>query len=903
MSRIDGLLHRLRVLRRGERYADEQAREMAFHLELEAQAQTRADDPALAARRAFGNVTVQREAARGASALNVIDRVRQDTRYALRGLRRQPGFTAMVVITLALGFGVNAAMFSLVDAIFLHAPDGIVAPDGVRRLYDVETEFSDQQRVAFDGFEYPHYRAMLAADPTLPVALVGQLDSAAIGIGAARDVNASRIDARVSEVSRSYFPLLGVRPLFGRFFLPEEDSVATPTPVAVISEAIWRGAFKSDPHVLGRRITIGRRPFTVVGVAGQGFRGIDLDACDLWVPWNTHQNASDGMPGPWYETFGIGARVIARVHSPSEEAKLDGVAQRALRSTVIKYLKLDSDLTVVTGPIVASRGPGRASTGVALTGRIAWVALLVLAIAVTNVVNLLLLRAARRKREMALRRALGVSRGRLLVQLTIEGMLLATIGGGAAIIVAWWAGSALRSLVLPSIRWAHPAVTGATIVFLLVMSLVVGILAGIAPAFHGSGDDLLDALRAGQRDSGYRGSRARATLLGMQAALCAVLLVGAGLFVRSLQNVRGIDVGYDVQNLTSYAPQFTDRVTNHADALRQTIPQLARELARTPGVRAVAYSSIEPMRGDFVTRLFLSGGAPFPLNAQDRQGPTGLEVSPNFFDAVGTSVVAGRTFSDADAASAPPVMMINQTFARMVWPNENVLGKCVVLGESTDVCRTIVGVVRDVHRVQVIESPTMLYYLPLTQAPAGLPAPMPDVIIVRAQPGAGRTVAPLIARRVRDAFPAAEDVSISPMSAQIDRQLRSWSLGAALFTAFGVLAFAVAGVGVYSVVAYGAAQRTHEMGIRIALGARTSEIVDLVLAEGLRAVVVGVVVGLAASVMLGRFIASMLFGVTPTDPSIMILVTVALCVLAAVASLVPALRASRVDPVIALRSD
>lgn len=897
MSVIDGMMHRLRVLWRGERYADEQEREMAFHLELDAASRVRGDgDPELAARRAFGNVTVQREAARGESVLRFIDRVRQDGRYALRGLRRQPAFTAMVVVTLALGFGVNAAMFSLLDALYVHTPDGVAAPQSVRRFY-TETH---RARVpggifTFDRFEYAQYRAMMRADSTLPIALVTDPDSVSLS------VDGARLDANESEVTRSFFPILGIRPQLGRFFAPEEDSIETPTLVAVVSADLWRRAFNADPHVLGKKIDVDHRVFTVVGVAPEQFRGVDLAATDLWVPLNTHQGYPNGRPERWYNSFGLSARLLARVESPAQESRIRTIVERSVRSVEIPGFQRDPHASVVAGSIIGLRGPMTPETAVSVGRRTAWVALIVLVIAIANVLNLLLLRAARRQREVALRRALGVSRLRLLGQLTVEGVMLALIGGLAAVIVAQWVGAALRVVEFPRLmHWTRPPVTAPTLVFILALSLAVGLLAGIAPAFKRADADIVNALRAGQRESGYRSSGIRSALLAAQAALCAVLLVGAGLFVRSLSNVRSIDIGYDVDNVTMLWPVFPDGTGAHNDQLRTTIPHLVDRVAQLPGVRAAASASVGPMWGFGFRPMFLPDRDSLPRTAADHMGPSDNVISPDFFNAVGMRILRGRPFRPADGPNAPRVVIINQTFARVVWPSEDPIGKCLIVDARTAPCTTVIGVVSDAHRGDVIEPPAMMVYFPLAQ---GEPWDSPRVVLVRTRPGMAAGVLREASNELKTAFPNADAAAVLRLSAAVDAQARSWSLGATLFTAFGLLAFLVAGVGVYSVVAYGAAQRTHEMGVRIALGANASEIIDLVLADGLRAVTIGIAIGLLAAVLLGRFISSMLFGVTPTDPSIMILVAVSLCVLGAVASLVPALRASRVDPMAALRSD
>ncbi|HEY4215556.1 MAG TPA: ABC transporter permease, partial [Gemmatimonadaceae bacterium] len=558
MSLIDGLLHRLRVLVRGERYASEQEREVEFHLELETMAQQSpgagdavdlldAPDMRTAARRAFGNVTYYREESRRVSALHLLDRVRQDLHYAIRGLGRQPGFTAMVVVTLALGFGVNAAMFSMLNRLFTHQPDGVVAPGEVRRFYNdfhaPGTALANGRGVqVFDRYEYPHFRAMRRAGVGDALALVTEPDSVNVGgrYGA--------FSARETEVSSAYFSILGLRPAVGRFFVAEEDSIETPRPVAVISEYLWRTRFGQAPDVLGASVIIDHHPFTIVGVAPPTFRGIDLDAVDVWVPLNTRGYSSNDSRR-WYENFGLAARLIARVRSRADEARLVTIVQNAMQTTQIPGYAFDPHETVRSGSLIAGRGPADPAKEASVLTRISAVALFVLIIAVANVVNLLLLRAANRRRELALRRALGISSGRLIWQLVLEGTLLSVIAGVVAMVIAAWAGGLLRHLVMPATHWATSPVDATTASFVLCLSLLIGLASGVAPALYGLDVQLADALKAGSASSGSHRSATRTALLVVQVGLCVVLLVGAGLFAKSLSNVMSIDTGYDVADV------------------------------------------------------------------------------------------------------------------------------------------------------------------------------------------------------------------------------------------------------------------------------------------------------------------------------------------------------------------
>lgn len=892
MSLFDGLRHRFYVLRRGEAYAAEVEREIRFHIELDALGQSAAGrahrDAELAARRSLGNSTYVREEVRRMTTQLWIDRVVQDTTYALRGLRRSPGLTLAVVLTLGLGIGVNAAMFSLLDRVFLRPPAGVVDPGGVRRLY---TELaSGNSRLTWPTIEYPQYRAFRAAiAPSTTIGLFSSPESTSV-----RDGN-GRITGRVSYVTSGFFSVLGVRAAAGRLITADEDPIETPTPVAVLSDAFWRRAFGGDRAVLGRRVAIKQRVFTVVGITAPAFTGIELSAADVWLPANS-RDASAGYYGlAWYNSFGAPFKVIVRPSTPAAEQQILTAGTNAIRPVEMKGLWYDPNIRFRSGPIVAALGPAPQQTEMIVATRVAGIALMVLVIACANVTNLLLLRAVRRRREIAVRRALGVSRGRLLEQLTVESLVLSLAGGAIAALFATWAGIALRRLVLPSINWATSAVDLRTITFVVGVSVMLGLITGLTPALQAMKPDLVESLKAGMRDAAYRGSKLRASLLAVQAALCVVLLVGAGLFLRSLDNVESIGVGYDTENRIFIRPAFDDP-RGHSMELATALPEAARRLRAIDGVEAVAYTSVPPLQGASFRRIFLPDRDSIPQLPND-YGPSMAAVSPAFFRASGLRLVAGREFTDADQRSSTPVSIVGESMARLYWPGETAIGKCIMVLKR-DRCFIVVGVADDAHRRGIIEAPISQFYVPVAQ---GFDSPQDLIVLVRS--GRGPAVTRAAEEILRPLVSEMVGVIARPFSSVLDRELRPWRLGASLFTALGILALVVAAIGVYSVVAYGVSQRVHEMGVRIALGAQMRNIIDLVLGDGLRIVAIGIAAGVVASLALGRFVASLLFGVVPGDPSILIAVVTLLCVVGAVACLIPAWRAARVDPVTALRAD
>jgi predicted permease len=511
-------------------------------------------------------------------------------------------------------------------------------------------------------------------------------------------------------------------------------------------------------------------------------------------------------------------------------------------------------------------------------------------------------RATRRRREIAVRCALGVSRLRLCEQLLTESVLLAALGGAAAVAFSYWAATALRRLLLPNVQWADGAVDLRLLAFVGAAALVVGVLAGLAPAFQATRPNLSSSLKAGARESAYQRSTLRTLLLVAQAALSVVLLVGSGLFVRSLNNVRALDLGYDVDRAVFVRPLFGASSPPRAE-IAAAIPSVVERLAVAPGVEAIAYAGSLPMNGISFGQISLPDRDSLP-KLGDQRVPWFNAVSPGFLRAMGVKLLAGREFAPADRRGAPGVLVVSQSMARVYWPGENPLGKCVNLGQRGTACSIVVGVAADVHRMDVVEAPAqqapMQYYVPSDQA-SEFNSPRYIIVRIRSQHiGAFSRVA---AQELKRAFPTMTRPHVLAMSQLLEPDFRPWRLGAILFTAFGALALVVAAIGVYSVVAYAVTQRIHEMGVRIALGARLIDIIGLVTTESFKVVAIGVALGILVALALGRLVASLLYGLSPRDPVVMAAAALVLCAIGITASLIPAWRASRVDPATALRAD
>jgi predicted permease len=533
--------------------------------------------------------------------------------------------------------------------------------------------------------------------------------------------------------------------------------------------------------------------------------------------------------------------------------------------------------------------------GIGIATRLAGVTLIVLLIACANVANLLLARGLQRRREIAVRLALGVSRRRLVLQLLAESTAVSLMAGMVALLFAIWSTSALRSAVLPNTAWGESVINFRIVLIVLASSLVTGIAAGVVPAVQVSNPDLAAALKEGGGSGSVQRSRTRAALLVVQAALSVVLLAGAGLFLRSLGRIQGVDIGYDAKRLI-YAQVSSDEDESHGDELGAALPLVMQRVRQMAGVEQATLSEYIPMAGLSIMTLRFPGRDSVPkLNGMP---PFMNPVTPSFFGVSGMKVHTGRIFTDADRHGAPPVVIVNEAMARTVWPGESALGKCFFVGGRSDACSEVVGVVSDAHSLKIVELPLMQYYLPLAQS-----GDHANILMIRVDPRRANAVAKDTKAILAKSLGAWAIPNVRRMDEILARELRPYRLGASLFSAAGLLALLVAAVGVFSSIAYSISQRMHEMGIRIALGARTTQIVRLVLGEGLRVVLLGIVIGTGITLAAGRLVASFLFGTTPHDPVVLGTVVSLLIMVAACAALVPALRAARSDPANALRAE
>jgi predicted permease len=826
----------------------------------------------------------------------MLDALLQDLRYAIRGLRSKPGFTGAVVLTIALGIGANSAMFGIIDRMLFRPPPFMADPATAHRVYVYETS-RGKERAGMVG-RYARFVDLATWSTKFSSTAGYTANDLAVGVGdAAREM-------RVAAVSASFFGFFDVRPAIGRWFVATEDQPPNGAPVAVISFATWQTQYGGRKDALGSTIQIGPTVFTVIGVAPSGFVGIwPSQPPAYFIPIAT-RGAAVGptltLRSSWWKTYQWGwmamlARRKPGVSIAAANADLTAAMQRSYQQQLVENPGITpiqlARPRAIAGSILAEKGPN-VSSFAKVAKWVAGVALVVLIVACANVANLFLARAIRRRREIAVRLALGISRGRLLSQLLTESILLALVGGVAAIAVAHWGGAALRAGLMPDTAPAATFRDPRTLAFTVVAALVVGLLTGLAPVLQARRTSLTGDLKAGAREGTYHRSGARVALLLLQGALSVVLLVGAGLFVQSLRKVQSLRLGYDTEPIAMINLNMRGVVLDSANkvALRARLLERARNL---PVVSSASLQVTIPFWGMWSTGLYVQG-----IDTVSRLGQFDLNaVSPAYFALMGTRILRGRGFTEADIAGAPRAMVVSESMAKTLWPGKNAIGQCIRVSADTMPCTYVVGIAENIKERGLSDDPGLFYYLPAAQF-----APGTGGLVVRTRGDAAEAVEG-IRRELQKEMPGASYVTVTPFATVLGRETTSWKLGATMFVAFGVLALIIAAIGLYSVIAYNVAQRTHEMGVRVALGAQARDVAQLVVTEGVRLGGVGVLLGAAIALSAGKWLKPLLFEQSPRDPTVFGVVTLVLLAVTIAASWIPARRASRVDPSVALRSE
>ena len=881
MNWLNELGRRLAMLVRRKQFDEDMDEEMRLHLELREKEHAAdgfsTEEAHMTARKNFGNALALREASHEAWGWAWLEHLSQDLRFALRMLRKSPGFTAIAVLTLALGIGANTAIFSVVYAVLLR-PLPYTRPQQLVMIFDAQThgntglsyvsfqEVRDQSRV-FSGM------AGIQADG---LTLTGHGDPTQLSTVIA---------------TPELFSTLEEKPLFGRTFVPEDDKQGA-APVVILSGNLWRSQFGSDPKIIGSSITLDKRAFTVVGVMPAGFRyPIMSEDGGIWIPL-----VQDPIFGGWMASRGghwlrVVGRLKPRVSLAQAQAEMDTVAARLDKTAPAN----DAGWTIRLVPLQQTIVGDVRSALLILLGAVG----LVLLIACANIANLLLSRATSRAKEIAVRAALGAGRSRLVRQLFTESIALGVLGAIAGIALAYWGVQALGSLLpsdLPLVNAIR--VDGWVLAFALVLSVLASVLFGLVPAMLAADCNFQVRLKDATRGAGEggRGRRARNLLAASEIALAMALVIAAGLFVRSFAALTSVNPGFDPKNVIKTGvslPQFQYSTQQQWTAFSNDL--LAR-VQTSPGLQDSAMVLPLPLSDGYMNLYFAIDGQPQP--------PRGLpgtadyvSASPNYFHVMGIPLLRGRIFSAADSSSAPKVALISEELARLYFPNQDPIGKHLTFGFPPDsnVSREIVGIVGDVRDVSVGQRPGPMMYVPFAQEPF-----WGGNVVVKTSLGESAVVTAIrqaVSSIDKDLpLTGAALVADSLNDSEAQPRFRTLLLGL-----FGVLALALAAAGIFGVISYSVSCRTREIGIRMALGASPRAIRVMVLQEGLRIAGGGLAAGLIAAFALTRFLKGQLYGIGTTDPYTFAGAAILLLVIALAACYIPARKAMSVDPMVALR--
>ncbi|MBV9881080.1 MAG: ABC transporter permease [Gemmatirosa sp.] len=877
----------------------ELAEELRFHrqqLERDARAAGASDDDAVyVARRRLGSTQRATEAARTRWSIPWLDQRLRDVRYAMRGLRRAPGFTATVVLTLGLGIGANAAMFGIVDRLMYRPFAYLRDPARVHRVY---LQWDERGRpVTAQSFEYTRYLDLQRWTTSFAQTAAFTERPLAVGVGeAARE-------RPVAVVSASLFDFFDATPALGRFFVASEDVTPRGAPVAVLGYGFWQSAY-GGRDVLGQTLYVRNVPCTIVGVAPEGFVGVaDGEAPDVFMPITTFAGSTPGSAGTGYYrdySWGWMSAMVRRKPGVTEAQATADLAHAHARSWDAQRAT-EPGLTpgaiahprAVVGALKTAAGPSAGLESKTLLW-VTSVAAIVLLIACANVTNLLLARVLRRRREIALRLALGSARRRLVAEAMTESLLLAVLGCGVGLAIAQWGGVVLRRMLLPATASLDVVTDRRTLVVTLAVAVGAGLLTALGPALLATRHDLGVALKEGVREGTYQRSRLRSMLLVLQGALSVVLLVGAGLFVRSVTRVRAKSLGYDSAPVLLVSQEL--RGMAMSDTARMQLAARVLEAAQAiPGVERAATVGSVPFWSTSSTKLVVPG-----IDSVRKLGRFTYEnASADYFAVMRTRIVRGRPLGAEDRDGAPRVAVVSESMGRVLWPGRDPVGQCIRVGAGADTlpCTTVVGVAEDAVQSSLTDDAHLQYYLPLAQFHWAEGRAL--LLRMRGDPAAQMD---RVRRALQRVMPGQSYVTVQPFQEVVDEQRRSWSLGATMFVAFGGLALVVAAVGLYGVIAYNVVQRRHELSVRVALGARARDVVRLVVGQGLSFAAAGVTIGLGGALVAARWIQPLLFEQPARDPMTYGVVGALIVLVAIAASAVPAWRATRSDPNAALRS-
>ncbi len=871
--------------------------EIASHLEMAKRDRMdrgeSAEQAQHSARREFGNVGLVQNVTREQWGWVWLEEFLQDLRYGARTLRKNPGFTAIAVLTLALGIGANTSLFSVVNGVLLN-PLPYPHPEQLVTLHESKPNFKS------GSISYPNFRDWQKDNHTFSaMAITRNYTFSFTGRGEAEQV-------RARLVSSDFFSVLGVNPVIGRTFAPGEDEIGGP-PLAIIGAGLWKRKFGSSPDVLGKSLTLDGKDYTIVGVTPAAF---DLflrstRITEVYVPIGQWNNPLLPSRGAGLGIHGVG-RLKPGVTLEQASADMDRVSHNLAAAFPDTNNGISADLIPLRKDMLGNVQP----VLLVLLGAVGFVLL----IACVNVANLLLARSTSRTRELAIRAALGASRGRLVRQLLTESVLLAVGGGGFGLVLAQWATHAMLGVLPAELpRAAEIRVDTHVLLFTMGISLCAGILFGLAPALKTSQPHLHETLKESGRGSSGNRHRAQSVFVAMEMAMALVLLVGAGLMIRSLIALWNVDPGFRPNNVLTFGlamPPST--LTASPDAIRAYVREIDNRFAATPGVQAASQSWGAVPMGTDDDQLFWIDGQPKPANETDMNWTLDYIVGPDYLRVMGISLLRGRFFAASDDEHSPRIAVVDDVFARKYFGSEDPIGKRLRMN-SIDLTPSgtpvqIVGVVGHVNQWGLDSDQTQSLraelYLPCLQMPDQYMTTVPGgggtFLMVRAD---GAVPGLLEALRQTSRRMNSEQVLYTPqtMDEIISSTLAPRRFSMILLGVFAGLALVLSSVGIYGVISYLVGQRTREIGIRVALGARRADVLRLVLGHSVKMALIGVAIGLLASLGLTRLMVNMLYGVSPVDPLTFLGVAVILTAVALAACYIPARRAMRVDPMVALR--
>jgi putative ABC transport system permease protein len=799
----------------------------------------------------------------------------QDIRYGARVLLKTPLFTMVAVLVVALGVGANTAIFSVVNAILLRP----LPFEGAGRIVAVKS-VNTKRGTTGGAHSFLNFADVRAQQQTLEAVAAFNDTTAALSGGDAPEQIVGII------ATPDLFRVLAVKAQLGRV-LTQEDERAGGSPVAVITDGMWRRRFGSDPNVVGRQVSLNGRGKTVVGVLGAGFRfPFVTDAPEFFLPMDPASEMNVQRGASYLQVL---ARLKPGVTIEQADAEARAIAARLEQ----QYPEDNANDTVSLVSAQEDMVGSLRRTLLVLLGAVGCVLL----IACANVANLLLARAAGRGREMAVRVALGASRGRIVRQLLTESLLLAGLGGGLGLLFAMWGVDVLSSFAPASVpRFGEAGLDPTVLGFTVGATLLTGVVFGLAPALQASKLELNEALKEGGRSAteGSGHSRVRSLLIVSEVALSLVLLVGAGLLIKSFVRLRNTNPGFDPRGTLTASVSLPSAKYADDDRVRNFYAQATERVARLPGVESVGAILPLPLSNNSMRTSFAVGGRPAP-SAGDRPVADARIVTPGYLRAMGVPLLRGRDFDARDGDKAPKVIIVNETFARRFFPGEDALGKRLNLGLN-DIDGEIVGVVGDVRHRRLDSEPGAEYYVPAAQVPINQFS-----LVVRTRGGDPAQLAGALRSAVKEIDADQPLYEIRTMSSLVADSMARQRFSMILLASFAGLALLLAAFGIFSVMSFLVAQRTHEIGIRMALGAQTSDILRLVVGHAMTLTVVGVCLGLAAAFALTRVLEGLLYEVKPNDPAVFGGLALVLSLVALAACLIPARRATKVDPMVALR--